>query len=97
MKLTLNNKGQFGLNNMVPAIISIVVIAVVSVLGLTLLADQQDDYTVNSAEYNATADAITGVSKFPEKLPMIAGVIVLVLIITILLVAFRFQKLNGRP
>lgn len=85
-------KGQFGLNNMVTVIITFVIIAVVSVLGLTLLGDQQADLTSGSAEYNATSDAIEGVSKFPEKLPMIAGVLVLVLIITILISAFAFRR-----
>lgn len=87
--LKLGKKGVFGLEALSPAVISIVVVAIVSVLGLTLLADQQADLTASSAEYNATSDAIEGVSKFPSKLPMIAGVIVLVLIIAILVRAFR--------
>ena len=93
MKLPkLFKKGQFGLNAMVPTIITFVIVAVVAVLGLQLLSDQQADTVANTAEYNATADAIDGVSKFPEKLPMIAGVLVLVLIISILIAAFQFRR-----
>ena len=84
-------KGQFGLNALSGVIITFVIVAVVAVLGLQLLGDQQADLTANSAEYNATTDAIEGVSKFPEKLPMIAGVLVLVIIIGILVAAFRFR------
>lgn len=90
--LNMFKKGQFGLNQMVPVIITLVIVAVVAVLGLTLLGDQQADQTAGSAEYNATTSAIEGVSKFPEKLPMIAGVVVLVLIITILISAFAFGR-----
>lgn len=90
MKLkNLMKKGQFGLNALVPVVITFVIIAVVSVLGLQLLSDQQADLTTDSAEYNATNDAVDAVAKFPAKLPMIAGVIVLILIITILIAAFR--------
>ena len=101
MKLIGNKKGVFGLEMLSPAVISIVIVAVVAVLGLQLLGDQQDDLITNTngcnatvtsgcdAGYNATADAIEGVSKFPEKLPMIAGVIVLVIIIAVLIRAFR--------
>jgi hypothetical protein len=87
-----NIKGQFGLGQMVPTIITFVIVAVAAVLGLQLLADQQADLTSGTAEYNATTDAINGVSKFPEKLPMIAGVLVLVLVISILIAAFQFRR-----
>jgi len=39
---------------------------------------------VGTAEYNASADTITGVSKLPEKLPLIVTVIVAAVIIGIL-------------
>ena len=41
-------------------------------------------YTGCGAAYNATDDAIRGVGKLPEKLPLIATVIVAVIIIGIL-------------
>jgi len=44
-----------------------------------------------SAEYNATIDGITGVSKLPEKLPLIATVIVAVIIIGILVRFFTVR------
>lgn len=40
--------------------------------GLDVMADVQDDMTADSVEYNATGNAIEGVSKLPEKMPTIA-------------------------
>jgi hypothetical protein len=41
-----------------------------------------------SAQLNATKDAVTGVGKFPSKLPLIATVVVAVIIIGILVKYF---------
>lgn len=87
-----NKKGQFGINALAGVAITIVVVAMVSVLGLQLLGDTQDDLTTNSSEYNATADAIEGVAKIPEKLPLIVGAVVLVVTITIIIVAFKYMQ-----
>ena len=59
--------------------------------GLNVMADVQADFTANTAEYNATADAITGISKIPEKLPLIATVVVAAIIIGIL-VRYLFNQ-----
>lgn len=40
---------------------------------------------VYSAHYNSSVDSITGVSKFPQKLPLIATVVVAAIIIGILI------------
>jgi len=85
-------KGQFGINALAGVAITIVVVAMVSVLGLQLLGDTQDDLTADSAEYNATGDAIEGVAKIPEKLPLIVGAVVLVVTITIIIVAFKYMQ-----
>ena len=85
----LTKKGQFGLESLQTVAITVVIVAVVAVLGLQLLGDQQDDLTANSAEYNATAEGIDAVAKIPAKLPMIVGVIVLVIVIVILIASFR--------
>jgi len=84
-----NKRGQFGINALAGVAITVVVVAMVSVLGLQLLGDTQDDLTANSAEYNATDDAIDGVAKIPAKLPLIVGAVVLVVTITIIVIAFR--------
>ena len=57
------------------------------------MGDVQDDMTADSAEYNATADAISGVAELPSKLPTIATVVVAAVIIGILVtyLASRFM------
>jgi len=97
----MNKKGQFGINALAGVAITVVVVAMVSVLGLQLLADTQADFITDTAgcnatstsscgaEYNATADAIEGVGKIPAKLPLIVGAVVLVITITIVVIAFR--------
>lgn len=92
LKLFGNNKGVFGLDAIAPAVISILIAAVVAVLGLQLLGEQKADLTANSTEANATQKAIDGVAKFPSYFPMIAGVIALVIVISILVRAFQTGK-----
>lgn len=77
---------------MVPIMITFVVVAITAVVGLQLLADEQADLTSGTAEYNATADAITGVAKFPAKLPLLASVFVLVIIIGVLYLIYRANR-----
>jgi hypothetical protein len=48
------------------------------------MGDVQDDMTANSSEANATADAILGVAKIPDKLPMIVTVVIAAVIIGII-------------
>ena len=40
------------------------------------MGDVKSDMTTDSVEYNATADAITGVAKLPEKFPLIVTVVI---------------------
>lgn len=44
---------------------------------------------VGTAQFNATTDGITGIGKIPDKLPLIVGAIVLVIVISIIILAFR--------
>ena len=48
------------------------------------MGDVRGDMTAGTAEYNATGFAIEGVSKIPEKMPLIATVVVAAIIIGIL-------------
>ena len=45
---------------------------------------KQGDQTINSAEYNATGQAIVGVAKFPAKFALIATVIIAAIVIGVL-------------
>lgn len=86
----MDKKGQaMGLNILIGAVIALVLVGIVAVFGLDLLTDTQADFTANSVEYNATADAIEGVAKVPSKLPLLAGAIITVVIIALLVRYFQ--------
>ena len=44
---------------------------------------------VNTSQFDAVGDGITGVAKIPDKLPLIVGAVVLVIVISIIIVAFK--------
>ena len=75
---------KFDIKDMLPIGLTLVVLGIGVSYGLNVMGDVKDDFTSGTAEYNATEDAIDGVAKLPEKLPLIATVIVAVIIIGIL-------------
>jgi non-ribosomal peptide synthetase component F len=75
---------KFQVQDILPIGLTIVVTGIGLAYGLDVMGDVKADMTVASAEYNATGDAITGVAKLPEKLPLIVNVIVAAIIIGIL-------------
>ena len=81
MKKTIS---EFEINDLLPIGLTFVVVGVGIAYGLNVMGDVKDDMTANSAERNATEDAITGVAKIPKKMPLIATVVVAALIIGIL-------------
>ena len=83
-----NKKGNFDL--LQGAFISFVIIGVVAVVGLQVMGDVQNDLVAGSSEYNASANAIDGMSTLAGKLPIIATVIgLVVLLVFIFLIAKR--------
>jgi len=77
-------KARFEIKDMLPIALTLVVTGIGVAYGLNVMEDVQGDLTVDSAAYNATGDAITGVAKLPNKLPLIVTVIVAAIIIGIL-------------
>ena len=77
-------KAKFQIGDLLPIGITLVVLGIGLAFGLQVVGDVQDDMTANSAEYNATADTITGIAKLPAKLPIIVTVIVAAVLIGIL-------------
>ena len=59
--------------------------------GLSVLDDVHDDLDANSVEQNATQDAIDATAKFPEKMGLLATVIIAALIIGVL-VKYLWQR-----
>lgn len=62
-----------------------VVLGIGLTYGLNVMGDVKSGMTANTAEYNASVQAIQGVSKFPQKMPLIATVVVAAIIIGILI------------
>lgn len=77
-------KVYFDIRDMLPIGLTLVVLGIGIAYGLNVMEDVQDDQTASSYAYNATGDAIEGVAKLPEKLPLIVTVIVAAIIIGIL-------------
>ena len=75
---------EFQIQDLLPIAMTLVVTGIGVTFGLTVMSDVSDDFTANSVEYNATEDAIAGVAKIPEKMPLIATVIVAAILIGIL-------------
>lgn len=74
--------------DLLPLGITLVVVTVALAFGLQVAGDIRDDMTASTAEYNATQDGITGLSKLTGKLPTIGLVIAAVVVIAILVRGF---------
>ena len=85
---------EFEITDLLPIGLTFVVLGIGLAYGLNVMGDVRADFTdTTSAEYNATTNAIKGVSKLPEKMPLIATVVVAAIIIGILVryLFVRFQ------
>ena len=99
-------KAEFSIQDMLPIGITLVVLGIALAYGLNVMEDVKVDMcdSYNSATgvcsdgsnkaYNATVDAIAGVAKLPEKLPLIVTVIVAAIIIGII-VRYLFVRYSG--
>ena len=75
---------EFEIRDMLPIGLTFVVLGIGLTYGLNVMGDVKDDMTAGTAERNASEDAISGVAKIPEKMPLIATVVVAAIIIGIL-------------
>lgn len=87
-----NRRFAIGLDELLPAVVAFVLIAIVGSVGALILQNFQSSSSIpsNSVAYNATADGLKGVSTMMSYLPLIALVIVAAILIGIVLVAFAF-------
>ena len=79
-----NKIANFDIGDMLPIGLTLVVLGIGLSYGLNVMEDVQSDMTSGTTSYNATTDAIAGVAKLPEKMGLIATVIVAAIIIGIL-------------
>jgi hypothetical protein len=82
-------KKGYGVTDLVPLIIVVVVVALVGGIGANILSSVQADQTADTQAYNASSAGLEGIGNFSGNLPLIATVIVSALLIGILVVAFR--------
>jgi len=87
-----SKKGAIGLQDAPALIITLVVIGIVASLGLTVLGDLEDTQTANSAEANATGDAIEGISSFTDLMPVIGIVVAIVIVLGVIFMLWRPGK-----
>jgi len=89
---TSKQRRAAGLQDLLPAVVAFVLIAIVGSVGALILQNFQSNsaITANSVAYNAVGYGIQGVNTFMTYLPLIALVIVAAILIAIVVVAFAF-------
>jgi hypothetical protein len=75
---------EFRLEDLLGIGFTIIVLGIGLAYGLNVMGDVRDDMTVDTAEYNASKDAIAAVAKIPAKLGLIVTVVIASVIIGIL-------------
>jgi|TARA_Y100000034_G_C6553227_1_gene239108 hypothetical protein len=84
---------QFQIQDMLPIALTLVVVGIGVSYGINVVSDVRGDFTANTSEYNATDKTMEGLGKLPEKLPLIATVLVAAIIIGIL-VRYLFMRFS---
>ncbi len=81
-----------GLQDLLPAVVAFVLIAIVGSVGALILQgfSTSSSVTANSIAYNATQYGLNGINTFMSYLPLIVFVVVATAHIGILLVAYAF-------
>ena len=80
---------KFEIGQIVPIVVVLAVAGLVIAFTSQIGGDVQDDMTDDSLEYNATGKMLEANTKFADKLPLIATVIVAVILIGIIIKYFK--------
>ena len=93
---SVTRKGA-GLEDMLPAVVTFGLVAIVGAVVALILQNFQSNstVTVNSIAYNAIGSGLSGVNTLMSFLPLIALVIVAAIIIGVVLLAFAFRGRSG--
>jgi len=75
---------EFNIGDIWPIALTFVITGLGVAYGLQAMGEAKSDMTTNSAEYNATEQAITGIAKFPAKFGTIITIVIAAIIIMIL-------------
>jgi len=90
LALDLAKRGQMGLVTSV--VIGLVVVGIVLAIGSQIVSTTQSQQTVNSAAYNNTAFALTGIGTIAQWLPTIALVFAAVVVLGAVYLIQRGRK-----
>jgi len=77
-------EAKFQIQDILPIALTLVIAGIGITFGLDVMEDVKGDMTADTAAYNATGQAISGVAKIPEKMGLIATVVVAAIIIGVL-------------
>lgn len=88
----LERRSEVSLNQLVGVGISLVVIGLIFTYGTDITVDVRDDFTAGTDEYNAANKTVEAMAEIPAKLPTIAVIIAVSVIIFVLLRAFAFRQ-----
>jgi hypothetical protein len=72
--------------------VSLVIIGLVFTFGINIVSDIRNQYGATTQEYVAANDTMRGMAQIPSKLPTIALIIAVAVIISILLRSFMGNK-----
>jgi hypothetical protein len=86
----LGKKGNLGINNIAPYILSFVVVAFIGVIGMTLIGDVKTSATEDSTAYNSAAKVEEAGTKIFSWFPTIGTIVGGAVIIGILVGGFMF-------
>ena len=92
MRGVKNMKANFQIGDILPIALTLVVAGIGLAYGLNVMGSVKGTMTVNSSEYNATGQAITGIAKIPENFTLIATIVVAAILIGILVRYLVFRS-----
>jgi len=92
MEQEMMRKSEISLNELVGVGITLVVVGLIFTYGTDITVDVRNDFTAGTDEYNAANKTVEAMGKIPEKLPTIAVIIAVSVIIFVLLRAFAFKQ-----
>lgn len=92
MKLFDKKKGQASIGDLPNLALGLGIAAIVIGVVMLILSNVGDNFTANSAEANATADAVSGLSEVSSQFPTIGVIIGAVVIISLVIGGFAFAR-----
>lgn len=86
--------GYMGINDISPTVLTLVVAAIIAAVGLLVISGFQssDSLTAGSAAYNATDDAVEGISEVTGQFPTIGIIVGAVILLGIVLTGIALRR-----